>query len=129
MLRARSCERGQSLNWWGEWQRVQREWLMTSIYARSAIDWGEIHKGFPHGDFLISSWWKLGFDEVDYPWGCPRYSCPVVYHRKDIILLFPDIDDKNSVNVLVALPSKEMEKFESLFHKFLSAWIFRMKVE
>jgi hypothetical protein len=22
-----------------------------------------------------------------------------------------------------------MEKFESLFHKFLSAWIFRMKVE
>ncbi|KAJ6891861.1 hypothetical protein NC651_025146 [Populus alba x Populus x berolinensis] len=94
---------------------------MTDEYARSAIDWGEIHKGFPSGDLLVSSWWKLGFDEVDYPWGCPRYSCPVVCHRKDIILLFPDIDDKNSVNVLVALPSKEMEKFESLFHKFLSA--------
>ncbi|KAJ6432410.1 hypothetical protein OIU84_019617 [Salix udensis] len=94
---------------------------MTDEYARSAIDWGEIHKGIPHGDFLVSSWWKLGFDEVGYPWGCPKYSCPVVYHRKDILLLFPDIDDKNSVNVLVALPSKEMEKFEILFHKFLSA--------
>ncbi|CAK7325981.1 unnamed protein product [Dovyalis caffra] len=94
---------------------------MTDEYARSAIDWGEIYKGFPHGEFLVSSWWKLGFDEVDYPWGCPTYCCPVVYHRKDIILLFSDIDDKNSVNVWVALPRKEMEKFERLFHKFLSA--------
>ncbi|KAJ6317891.1 hypothetical protein OIU76_013439 [Salix suchowensis] len=94
---------------------------ITDEYARSAIDWGEIYKGFPHGEFLISSWWKLGFDEVEYPWGCPRYSCPVVYHRKDIILLFPDIDDKNSsVNVLVALPKKQMEKFETLFHDYLS---------
>uniref|UniRef100_A0A6N2LQY8 Omega-hydroxypalmitate O-feruloyl transferase n=1 Tax=Salix viminalis TaxID=40686 RepID=A0A6N2LQY8_SALVM len=95
---------------------------ITDEYARSAIDWGEIYKGFPHGEFLISSWWKLGFDEVEYPWGCPRYSCPVVYHRKDIILLFPDvIDDKNSgVNVLVALPKKQMEKFETLFHEYLS---------
>ncbi|XVF41417.1 hypothetical protein PTKIN_Ptkin01aG0278400 [Pterospermum kingtungense] len=92
---------------------------MTDEYARSAIDWGEIHQGFPDGEFLLSSWWKLGFDEVDYPWGRPRYSCPVVFHRKDIILLFPDIDEKNSVNVLVSLPSKEMTKFQSLFEKYL----------
>lgn len=94
---------------------------MTDEYARSVIDWGEINRGFPHGEFLVSSWWKLGFDEVDYPWGCPSYSCPLVYHRKDIILLFPDIDDKNGVNVLVALPSKEMDKFQSLFHNFILA--------
>lgn len=93
---------------------------MSDEYARSVIDWGEINRGFPHGEFLISSWWKLGFEEVEYPWGCPRYSCPLVYHRKDIILLFPDIVDKNGVNVLVALPSKQMEKFEILFRKFLS---------
>ncbi|KAJ4837131.1 hypothetical protein Tsubulata_030660 [Turnera subulata] len=94
---------------------------MTDEYARSVIDWGEINKGFPHGEFLVSSWWKLGFDEVDYPWGCPKYSCPVVYRRKDIILLFPDMDDKNGVNVLVALPTKEMAKFRSLFHELLLA--------
>ncbi|KDP26918.1 hypothetical protein JCGZ_18076 [Jatropha curcas] len=92
---------------------------MTDEYAKSAIDWGEINKGFPNGEFLVSSWWRLGFEEVEYPWGCPKYSCPLVYHRKDIILLFPDPVDKNGVNVLVALPSNQMNKFESLFHKFL----------
>ncbi|KAE8671017.1 protein HEADING DATE 3A-like [Hibiscus syriacus] len=92
---------------------------MTDEYARSAIDWGEIYQGFPDGEFLVSSWWKLGFDEVDYPWGRPRYSCPVVFQRKDIILLFPDIDDNNGVNVLVSLPSKEMSKFDNLFRNYL----------
>ncbi|MBA0875824.1 hypothetical protein Goshw_001534 [Gossypium schwendimanii] len=93
---------------------------MTDEYARSAIDWGEIYQGFPNGEFLVSSWWKLGFDEVEYPWGRPKYSCPVVFQRKDIILFFPDIDDNNGVNVLVSLPSKEMSKFKTLFHKYLA---------
>ncbi|GJW81078.1 omega-hydroxypalmitate O-feruloyl transferase [Tanacetum coccineum] len=96
---------------------------MTGDYAKSVVDWGETNKGFPNGEFLISSWWRLGFADVEYPWGKPRYSCPVVYHRKDIILLFPDIvgaDNDNEVNVLVALPHKEMEKFEALFHKFMA---------
>ncbi|KAK9735840.1 hypothetical protein RND81_04G232000 [Saponaria officinalis] len=93
---------------------------MTDEYARSAIDWGELYKGFPHGEFLITSWWRLGFNQVDFPWGRPKYSCPLVYHRKDIILLFPDIDEsKGGVNVLVTLPHKEMAKFQALFHKFL----------
>ncbi|KAF8402269.1 hypothetical protein HHK36_013221 [Tetracentron sinense] len=94
---------------------------MTNEYARSVIDWGELHKGFPHGDVLVSSWWRLGFDEVEYPWGRPRYSCPVVYHRKDIILLFPEIEgvSDKGVNILVALPSKEMKKFHALFYNFL----------
>ncbi|ESQ28841.1 hypothetical protein EUTSA_v10018535mg [Eutrema salsugineum] len=89
---------------------------ITDEYARSAIDWGEMYKGFPHGEVLVSSWWKLGFAEVEYPWGKPKYSCPVVYHRKDIVLLFPDIDgDSKGVNVLAALPSKEMCKFQKWF--------------
>ncbi|KAF8097475.1 hypothetical protein N665_0288s0008 [Sinapis alba] len=89
---------------------------ITDEYARSAIDWGEMYKGFPHGDVLVSSWWKLGFAEVEYPWGKPKYCCPVVYHRKDIVLLFPDIDgDGKGVYVLAALPSKEMTKFQKWF--------------
>ncbi|KAH9619948.1 hypothetical protein KSS87_002152 [Heliosperma pusillum] len=94
---------------------------MSDEYARSAIDWGELHKGFPHGEFLMSSWWRLGFNLVDYPWGNPKYCCPLIYHRKDIILLFPDIDEtKGGVNVLVTLPNKEMIKFQALFKKYLS---------
>ncbi|XP_038890698.1 omega-hydroxypalmitate O-feruloyl transferase [Benincasa hispida] len=97
---------------------------MTDEYARSAIDWGELYKGFPNGEFLVSSWWRLGFAEVEYPWGKPRYSCPVVCHRKDIILLFPDMNESgktnNGVNVLVALPKKQMEKFHTLFKEFMA---------
>ncbi|KAK9692228.1 hypothetical protein RND81_09G250000 [Saponaria officinalis] len=94
---------------------------MTDEYARSAIDWGELYKGFPKGEFLLSSWWKLGFNLVEYSWGKPKYSCPLVYHRKDIILLFPHIDEsKGGVNVLVALPHDEMLKFQALFHNFLA---------
>lgn len=93
---------------------------ITDEYARSAIDWGELYKGFPHGEVLVSSWWKLGFAEVEYPWGKPKYSCPVVYHRKDIVLLFPDIDgDGKGVYVLAALPSKEMTKFQHWFEDTL----------
>lgn len=94
---------------------------MSDEYVRSVIDWGEVNKGFPNGEVLVSSWWRLGFDQVEYPWGCPVYSCPLVSHRKDIILLFPDIHDKDGVNVLVALPSHQMSKFQHLFHAFLFA--------
>ncbi|XP_028761202.1 fatty alcohol:caffeoyl-CoA acyltransferase-like [Neltuma alba] len=96
---------------------------MTDEYARSVIDWGELYHGFPNGEVLVSSWWRLGFAEVEYPWGKPRYSCPVVYHRKDIILFFPPDDEAEGgggVNVLVALPPKEMQKFLKLFHEFLN---------
>lgn len=94
---------------------------ITEEYAWSVIDWGETRMGFPNGEFLVSSWWRLGFQEVEYPWGKPKYSCPIVYHRKDIILLFPDINDGvNAVNVLVALPKDEMKKFQALFYKFLN---------
>ncbi|CAJ1953425.1 unnamed protein product [Sphenostylis stenocarpa] len=93
---------------------------MTNEYARSIIDWGEINKGYPNGEVLVSSWWRLGFEEVDYPWGKPKYCCPVVYHRKDIVLLFPPVDGGgDGVSIIVALPPKEMERFYGLFNKFL----------
>ncbi|KAL5703014.1 amino-acid N-acetyltransferase [Ranunculus cassubicifolius] len=95
---------------------------ISDEYVRSVVDWGELHKGFPCGDVLVSSWWKLGFEEVQYPWGRPKYSCPLVHYRKDIILFFPEMDgvvDKG-VNVLVALPGPEMKKFQELFDGFLA---------
>ncbi|XP_010268237.1 PREDICTED: omega-hydroxypalmitate O-feruloyl transferase-like [Nelumbo nucifera] len=92
-------------------------------YIRSVIDWGELNKGFPMGDVLISSWWRLGFSQVEYPWGRPKYCCPIVHHKKDLILLLPDINEDtkgNGVNVLVALPIKELKKFQSLFNELLA---------
>ncbi|XP_019438014.1 PREDICTED: omega-hydroxypalmitate O-feruloyl transferase [Lupinus angustifolius] len=94
---------------------------MSDEYARSIIDWGELYNGFPNGEVLVSSWWRLGLEKVEYPWGKPKYCCPAVHHRKDIILLFSPIggNGDDGVNVIVALPPKEMEKFQSLFYKFL----------
>jgi len=96
---------------------------MSDEYARSIIDWGELYNGFPNGDVLVSSWWRLGFEEVEYPWGKPKYCCPVVYHRKDIILLVPSFNGGegggDGVNIIVALPPDEMEKFKSLFYTLL----------
>lgn len=94
---------------------------MSDEYARSFIDRGELRDGFPRGDVLVSSWWRLGFEKVEYPWGKPKYCCPLVHHRKDIILLIPPFGagGDDGINIIVALPPKEMEKFETLFHMFL----------
>jgi hypothetical protein len=96
---------------------------MSDEYARSIIDWGEMYNGFPNGEVLVSSWGRLGFEDVMYPWGKPKYCCPVMYQRKNIILLFPPFHGSGEggdveVNIIVALPPKEMEKFQSLFYTF-----------
>ncbi|KAM0946545.1 putative omega-hydroxypalmitate O-feruloyl transferase [Dioscorea sansibarensis] len=95
---------------------------MDDEYARSVIDWGELYKGFPKGDVFVSSWWKLGFEEVVYPWGKPVYSCPVVVPSQDITVVFPAFGgvDKG-VNVLVALPCELMDHYSTLFYEFLQS--------
>ncbi|KAH7685050.1 omega-hydroxypalmitate O-feruloyl transferase protein [Dioscorea alata] len=93
---------------------------MDDEYARSVIDWGELYKGFPKGDVFVSSWWKLGFEEVVYPWGKPVYSCPVVVPSQDITVVFPAIGGVGEgVNVLVALPCELMDHYSTLFYDFL----------
>ncbi|KAG9447103.1 hypothetical protein H6P81_013231 [Aristolochia fimbriata] len=98
---------------------------LTDEYARSAIDWGQLHRGVPHGDVLVSSWWRLGFAEVDFPWGRPIYCVPVVIPNGDIVVLLPDKEPNpagtgTGVYALVGMPSKHMEKFESLFYNSIS---------
>lgn len=92
---------------------------MTDDYVRSVVDWGETNIGVPHGDVFISSWWKLGFDDVEYPWGRPTYSCPVPDVKRDIILLLPSIGSDKGVNCLVPLIDDCAEKFKRLFYKYL----------
>ncbi|XP_010912121.1 acyltransferase GLAUCE [Elaeis guineensis] len=99
---------------------------MTDEYARSVIDWGQLNQGFPWGDVVVSSWLRLGFSEVEYPWGRPKHSCPVGNPQWDIILLFPTIGKEGKgMNALVALPIEDVEKFRSLFYKFLAGDVVR----
>ncbi|KAL7145691.1 hypothetical protein ABFS83_07G104000 [Erythranthe nasuta] len=93
---------------------------MTHEYVKSAFDWLELNRGIPHGDYMVSSWLRLGFDEVEYAWGKPMYSCPVVNHRKDICWVFRDAVD-NGVCAMVALPSQELDIFEGVFHDFFAS--------
>ncbi|KAG8366013.1 hypothetical protein BUALT_Bualt17G0032000 [Buddleja alternifolia] len=91
---------------------------VTDEYIRSTLDWIEINKGVPNGEYFISSWWRLGFEEVVYPWGKPIYSFPLMNQNKYICFLLPPDADDVIVNVLVTLPAKEMERFQSLFRGF-----------
>ncbi|XP_038975240.1 fatty alcohol:caffeoyl-CoA acyltransferase [Phoenix dactylifera] len=94
---------------------------MTDEYARSVIDWGQLNQGFPRGDVVVSSWLRLGFGEVEYPWGRPKHSFPVGNPQWDIILLFPASGKEGKgMNALVPLPTEDVEKFRSLFYKFLA---------
>eukprot|EP01018_Ginkgo_biloba_P029220 Gb_32275 [translate_table: standard] len=94
---------------------------MTDSYLRSCIDWGEVYKGIPRtdqGGMFISSWWRLGFEEIKYPWGKPLYSGPVIHARVDIVLLLPN-KEKNGVNIFLALQPHHMSKFEELFSQIV----------
>ncbi|KAH6757296.1 hypothetical protein C2S52_023502 [Perilla frutescens var. hirtella] len=90
---------------------------VTDEYAKSAIDWLEINGGLPFGEYMVSSWLRLGFEAVVFPWGKAAHTGPVVSHRKDICWVFPTVD---GVNALVSLPPPEMERFEAHFRKFFS---------
>ncbi|KAG0491995.1 hypothetical protein HPP92_005393 [Vanilla planifolia] len=95
---------------------------MVDEYVRSVIDWGGMHRGYPRGNMFVSSWWRLGFADVEYGWGRPVYCCPVVHPMRDIVLLFPTMGGADKgVNVLVALPREDMEKFAVRFYNFLEA--------
>lgn len=92
---------------------------ITDEYARSLIDWLEINRGLPCGEYMLSSWLQLGFEEVVFPWGKSLHCGPVVNHRKDICWIFPTAHSR--VNALVSLPPQQMERFESHFRLFFNS--------
>ncbi|KAG8367976.1 hypothetical protein BUALT_Bualt16G0128600 [Buddleja alternifolia] len=89
---------------------------VTDEYARSAIDFVEIYKGIPYGDMIVTSWLRLGFDEVVFPWGKPVFCGPVVNDMDSLCWAFPAVD---GVNILIQRPPQEMERFQFHFHNFL----------
>ncbi|KAI3446391.1 hypothetical protein Pfo_003056 [Paulownia fortunei] len=90
---------------------------LTDEYVKSEIDWLEINKGIPLGDCIVTSWLRLGLDQVVFPWGKPVYCGPLVNQLERLCWIFPDVD---GVNVLVHRPAEEMEKFQFHFLNFFA---------
>ncbi|KAJ7295338.1 hypothetical protein O6H91_23G006100 [Diphasiastrum complanatum] len=87
---------------------------VTDEYVRSSIDWWEIYRGVPAflGGLLVSAWWKIPFDMIDFGWGKPIYAGPVVNDRSEFILLLSNGKRDGGLNIYLALLPEEMAKFE-----------------
>ncbi|KAL0402780.1 UNVERIFIED_CONTAM: Anthranilate N-benzoyltransferase protein 3 [Sesamum radiatum] len=120
VLVAYSSARCEDIEKWGFSKLVEMvsegQKRVSDEYIRSMIDWLEIYNGVPHGEYMVSSWMRLRFDEVEYPWGKAVQSGPVVSHRKDICWIFGD--GEGVLHALVSLPPKEMESFVANFRHF-----------
>ncbi|KAL5729219.1 omega-hydroxypalmitate O-feruloyl transferase [Ranunculus cassubicifolius] len=86
----------------------------------SIIKSGQWSAGNPFGDVILSPWTNLGLNDVEYPWGRPKCTCPLaVSGSKDVIIMFPDEKNKNGTNIALTLPHSQMHKFETMFYKLL----------
>ncbi|KAK6254510.1 hypothetical protein QQP08_012640 [Theobroma cacao] len=89
---------------------------ITDEYARSVIDWLEVHRGFPatcNGTFYVSAWWKLGFNELDFGYGKPAHGGPVVSGNDEFVLLLSDAkcgDSGGGINVWLGLEPEKMKR-------------------
>ncbi|GLJ54033.1 hypothetical protein SUGI_1156330 [Cryptomeria japonica] len=85
-------------------------------YVRSMLDWLEVNKGIPCAvrSFSVVAWWKLGMDQVQFPWGKPLHLGPVIFsHSQDLVLLLPH-HHGHGLNIVIALLPSQMSKFERI---------------
>ncbi|KAL9150633.1 hypothetical protein ABFS82_11G001800 [Erythranthe guttata] len=90
---------------------------MTDEYVRSTIDWFETNKGIPFGDCHVTSWLRMELHQVEFPWGKPLCSTPLVNHLVPFNCILPDVD---GVSIMSGQPVEEMESFQYHFHNFLA---------
>ncbi|KAK4392387.1 Histone-lysine N-methyltransferase ATXR4 [Sesamum angolense] len=83
---------------------------MSDEYMKSAIDWLEINKGIPYGDYPLTSLSRLGLDEVCVPWQGPEFGL-VMNNLECLCWMLPHDD---GVKVLIQGSAEEMERFD--FH-------------
>ncbi|KAL8142430.1 hypothetical protein V2J09_015462 [Rumex salicifolius] len=85
-------------------------------FMRSAIDYYELTRARPwmRSVLLITTWARLSFYETDFGWGVPFHSGPIGYPVKEVLMFLSDGNDKDSINLMVALPASSMKKFEAL---------------
>ncbi|KAK1319123.1 hypothetical protein QJS10_CPB04g01716 [Acorus calamus] len=97
---------------------------VTEEYVRSVVDALEIGKGEASmsGDLLVTSWWRLGLETVEYPWGSPLYCYPIFDRRRGIAVFVPDVRNSGGVNIVIVLSVDEVEMFEKMFYEFHLDW-------
>ncbi|CAN1806953.1 Acyltransferase GLAUCE [Linum perenne] len=89
---------------------------VTDDYVRSVIDWLEVHRGVPatyRGNFYVSAWCKLPFNELDFGSGKHVHGGPVVSGNDEFVLLLSDRngDGGGGVSVWLGLEEEKMNKF------------------
>ncbi|CAL1413246.1 unnamed protein product [Linum trigynum] len=93
---------------------------VTDDYVRSVIDWLEVHRGgvpaTRGGNFYVSAWWKLPFNELDFGSGKPVHGGPVVSGNDEFVLLLADRrrgggGGGGGVSVWLGLEEEKMDKF------------------
>ncbi|CAN1806962.1 Acyltransferase GLAUCE [Linum perenne] len=93
-------------------------WWASRLGWRSVIDWLEVHRGVPAtcgGNFYVSAWCKLPFNELDFGSGKPVHGGPVVSGNDEFVLLLSDRNGDGSggggVSVWLGLEEENMDKF------------------
>lgn len=91
---------------------------VTDDYIRSVIDWLEVHRGIPatqNGNFYVSAWWKLPFNELDVGFGKAIHGGPVLSANDEFVLLLSDgkslENGGGGINVWMGLEEEKMKKF------------------
>lgn len=90
---------------------------VTTEYVRSVIDWLEVYRGIPatcNGNFYVSAWWKLPFNELDFGFGKPAHGGPVVSGNDEFVLLLSDgksVSNGGGINAWMGLELEKMERF------------------
>ncbi|KAL7178142.1 hypothetical protein ACSBR2_031311 [Camellia fascicularis] len=93
-------------------ERVSRD-----EYVRSVIDWLEVYRGIPNtcnGNFYVSAWWKLPLGELDFGFGKPVHSGPIVSGNDEFVLLLSN--GSGGINVCLRLEKEKMKRF--MLHVF-----------
>ncbi|KAF2289195.1 hypothetical protein GH714_029347 [Hevea brasiliensis] len=91
---------------------------VTDEYIRSVIDWLEVHRGIPatrNGNFYVSAWWKLPFNELDFGFGKASHGGPVLGGNDEFVLLLSDGKSMENggggINVWMGLEQEKMKRF------------------
>lgn len=95
--------------------------MITDQYSRSLIDWYEMRKEFlqtQHNGFFVTSWLKLGFAEIEFPWGKAKYCCSLGHPMFGVLL--PSMNDERTgvssgVNLLAWMSDVEFKLFGEFF--------------
>ncbi|KAG0478396.1 hypothetical protein HPP92_013115 [Vanilla planifolia] len=93
---------------------------MDDEYVRSVMDWSRLHRGFPRGDFMMTTWMRLGFHEVEYPWGRPICSGLAGPPGVEMATLLPGARPAaKEMNLLITMRGGVLERFTKFFYELL----------